>query len=169
MHKIKTNLLVILAIFLCISAIAPTIAQPAEKATFTGTQTPASPQPPSPDLVAFTTDGGTVHVRNLNGAGTISLKIGTQSPISGTTSSIIQVDRKVTGEGNVKFAMTWTFSDGTFVGNILGQIAGANVYLDCHGVLQCTGVYEGWTLKLEGSKPTAGPTPFSWTGTIITP
>ncbi len=164
----KYVMLATLSLFLVATAIAPVLAQPAQRQSFTATQKPNLVQPPSPDLVSFISEGNILHYRNAIGAGTISLTIDSQTPISGTTSSIISVNRNLdTGIGDIKFQMTWTFSDGTFEGNILGEVTGPNVYPTLHGVLQGTGAYEGWTVILDGSKALGQP--FQWTGTIEMP
>ncbi len=65
--------------------------------------------------------------------------------------------------------MTWTLDDGTFVGNLNGKAVTPQTFEDLHGVLQGTGDYKGWTIILQGDKPTPGPTPFYWKGTIVVP
>ncbi len=169
MKKITVAMLILAFGFLMILTVFPAVAEPAKFTEFTATQTPVSPRPPSPDLVTNTTNGNTLHVRNLNGAGKI---VGSIPEIaSGSTRSVIMVERHVSGEGdlgNVKFEMTWTFGDNTFEGNIIGKVIGQNAYSTLHGVLQGTNDFKGYTILLDGTKPTMT-SPFSWTGTLIKP
>jgi hypothetical protein len=175
--RMKERIIVFALVSLMMFAVvAPVLAQPAERVSFIAKQMPNNPQPQQgDDYVKFTTPGDTVHIRNQLGAGTIKLWFGSTASGTpayvGTTSSIIEmlVNLK-TGEGPIKYEMTWTFTGGTFEGNINGKIIAptptANIMTDLHGVLQGTGVFEGQTIQLEGSRPTGQP--FTWTGTILT-
>ncbi len=163
------------ALFTMIAAVAPALAAPAEKTSFTAKQILDTTQPPSPDLRIVETEGDTVHVRNQLGAG--KLWISPNAPPSaptGTTSSTIMlnVNRK-TGEGEMKLEMMWTIGEGTCEGNIIGKMVGPpfasnpnqyNVY--AHGVLQGKGSLEGQTILLEGTRLLGQP--WVWTGTIVT-
>jgi hypothetical protein len=147
--------------------VTPVFAAPARQVPFTGEQTPKLPLPlPGEDYRMWTTEGGTIHIRNSPGGGTIILMFNDQT-LEGVTSANIDANVIVNVGGPVKFAMTWTFDDGTFVGNIIGKALTVQTYGDLHGVLQGTGAYEGWTVILEGNKPVPGATPFYWTGTIV--
>ncbi len=169
MKKTTVAMLILAFGFLMMLTVFPATAEPATFTEFTATQTPSAKQPPSPDLVTRATNGETLHVRNLNGAGTIVGSI--PELASGSTSSVIMVQRHASGEGDlgiVKFEMTWTFGDNTFEGNIIGKVIGQNAYSTLHGVVQGTNDFKGNTILLDGTKP-AMTSPFSWTGTLIKP
>jgi hypothetical protein len=162
-----------------LTVIAPAFAAPAEKLAFTAKQVPNMVPPPSPDVKNNLTDGDTVHVRDMNGAGKInsSLVVVWMNPnYQGTTSSIVRVNINLkTGEGDIVYEMTWTFLTGSFHGNIVGKISAAPftqsafVYAqDLHGVLRGDGEFEGQTIMLDGGKA-AGIAPFIWEGTIVVP
>ncbi len=151
------------------------LAAPAEKVDFIAKQPPNPVQPPQgEDFVRFTTDGDTIHCRNQLGAGTIKLWYGTVASgtpaYEGTTSSVIMWNLNLkTGEGPIKYEMTWTFRGGTFEGNIDGTMIAlsptANIMTGAHGVLHGTGIFEGQTVILRGERPQGQP--FTWTGTIL--
>lgn len=164
------NLLIIaIAIFATSILATPVLANPAQRITFTATQTPNMVlPPPGEDFKLWTTQGDTIHQRNAFGAGTIELSFAGQT-LSGPTSSIIDANVIANVGGPIKFDMTWTLEGGTFVGNINGKGVTQQTFIDLHGTLQGTGVYEGWTLLLQGEKPNPGPTPFYWTGIIVIP
>jgi hypothetical protein len=167
------------ALIIMLTVTAPAFAAPAEKLAFTAKQIPNMVLPPSPDAKFNETKGDTVHVMNVNGAGTInsSLAVAWVTPNhQGTTSSIVRVNINLkTGEGNIVYEMTWTFLTGSFSGNIVGRISAAPftqsafVYAqDLHGVLRGDGDFEGWTIMVDGGKA-AGIAPFIWEGTIVVP
>lgn len=167
------------ALLMMLTVIAPAFAAPAEKLAFTAKQVPSMVQPPSPDVKNILTEGDTVHVRNMNGAGRInsSLAVARMNPnYQGTTSSIVRVNINLkTGEGDIVYEMTWTFLTGSFHGNIVGKISAAPftqsafVYAqDLHGVLRGDGAFEGQTIMVDGGK-VAGMAPFIWEGTIVVP
>ncbi len=110
----KKILVIAVALMFAAMFTAPVLAAPAEHVSFTATQIPNAQQPPQDPEVyrVWTTEGDVVHVRNMAGAGTIILRILGQTPISGTTSSSIDVNRNMkTGSAIAKFLMTWTFAD----------------------------------------------------------
>jgi hypothetical protein len=164
----KVKILLLLFTFGSLVILAmPVYAAPARQVPFTGEQTPKLPLPlPGEDYRMWTTEGGTNHIRNSLGGGTILLIFNDQT-LEGVTSANIDANVIVNVGGPVKFVMTWPFDDGTFVGNIIGKALTVQTYGDLHGVLQGTGAYEGWTVILEGNKPVPGATPFYWTGTIV--
>jgi hypothetical protein len=176
----KVVVLMLVFTFLMISTLlAPAVAAPAQKMAFLGKQIPNLVPVPSPDAKFNETKGDTVHVMNVNGAGTInsSLAVAWVTPNhQGTTSSIVRVNINLkTGEGDIVYEMTWTFLTGSFSGNILGRITAAPftqsafVYAqDLHGVLRGDGDFEGWIIMVDGRKA-AGTAPFIWEGTIIIP
>jgi len=170
------KILGIIVAFLALAMLTvPVMAKPAEKVTFTAIQIPI-PQPPPPGSISVS-NGDIVHGKNLPGAGTIKLWIDSAPPATptytGTSSALLIYNINLkTGEGPVKFNMTWTFATGTFEGNILGGIAdlsgpGMNAFVDCHGVLHGTGEFEGQIIQIAGEKPVGQP--FTWTGTIVIP
>lgn len=177
--KKKVSLIVLILGLLMLFAAVPVMAAPAQKIPFTAKQTPGLPPPQGEDYRMWVTDGYTVHVRNQKGVGTIKIWTTNIPPVApnyqGTTSSIIDVNINLkTGEGDIKFEMTWTLPGGTFEGNILGKMvappftSGAmNYAYTLHGVLQGTGDFEGQTATFDGTKPVGQP--FTWTGIIIVP
>jgi hypothetical protein len=150
-------------------AIAPALAQPAQRISFTAQQTPTTPQVQNTD----TTPSGIVH-RDIAGAGAITSWTGDMAPIflnAKTSADINSTYNPATGTGVVKYAMVWHLADGTFEGNVVGHLLnGANV--DLHATFRGTGAYQGWTITFDGNKaaqtsPTQ--TPFIWVGEILIP
>ncbi len=180
MKKAVLLIVSVLAISMMLAIVVPVFASPAQRIPFTATQRPNPIQPPSsPDFRVNLTEGDTYHVRNLLGAGKInsSLTVARLNPnYQGTTSSIIDLNINLkTGEGIIKYNMTWTFSTGSFQGMIIGKLSaapftsGQQSYLqELHGVLQGTGAFAGQTIMFDGVKQ-PGVNPFIWTGTLIIP
>ena len=178
MRKIAVTILAVALLIICLS-IPAAFAAPAQKIAFTARQAPAPVQPQSPDIKVVETNGDTVHVQNLNGEGRInsSLAVARMNPsYQGTTRSVIRVNLNLkTGEGNIVYEMTWTFSTGSFHGNLIGKMSAApytqNSFMyeqDVHGVLVGDGAFEGWKIMVDGGK-VAGMAPFIWEGTIVVP
>jgi hypothetical protein len=146
----------------------PVLAQPAQKIPFTATQTPTTPAVIDVDV----TPGNIEHLE-IRGAGIISSWTGDKASIflGAITSSYIQWTINLdTLLGVVKFDMTWQVTGGTFEGNVHGHTSGTGTavsYNDLHATFRGTGDYQGWTIKLEGSK--APGQPFAWTGELIIP
>ncbi len=176
--KKVTILTVALTVLMMLVAVMPALAQPTEKKIpFYAIQIPNVPPPTQPpEYSVFVTEGDTFHARNQVGAGKLWISPNAPpSAPSGTTSSIIIININLkTGEGDIKFEMTWTIGAGTYEGNIIGKLVGPpyasssaqyNMYL--HGVLHGTGVFEGQKIQLEGIRLVGQP--FVWTGTILTP
>jgi hypothetical protein len=167
----------LLAILLLVvsALILPVMAAPAQKESFTAVQVPNSTPPPSPDYKMWVTDGYTYHSRDFIGAGMIWFGTTIPSgPPTGTTSSVIMSDINVkTGEGNMKFEMTWTIGEGSYEGNIIGKMVAppysgpGNYDTYLHRVLQGKGAFAGQTVQVDGTKLVGKP--FEWTGTIMTP
>ncbi len=183
MKKVKKAVLLIvsvLTISMIIAIVAPVFAASAQRIPFTATQRPNPIQPtPSPDFRVNLTEGDTYHARNLLGAGKInsSLTVARLNPnYQGTTSSVIDLNINIkTGEGFIKYNMTWTFATGYFQGMIVGKLSaapftvGQQSYLqELHGVLQGAGAFAGQTIMFDGVKQ-PGVNPFIWTGTLIIP
>ncbi len=165
MKNVTVAALVLVFAFLMISMLlAPAVAAPAQEMAFSGRHVPNLVQPPSPDAKTKLTKGDTVHMLNLNGAGTInsSLAVAWVTPNhQGTTSSIVHVNVNMkTGEGDIVYKMTWTFLTGSFSGNIVGRMSappftqGQFVHAqDLHGVLRGDGAFEGWIITIRAEKP----------------
>jgi hypothetical protein len=166
--KLNRKLLVLIATLMILAMLAtPALAKTAQKVSFTATQVPNRLAPPQgEDYRIWDTEGGTHHVRNGVGAGTITLMIEGQDPMPGTTSSEVMMNTRVDAGGVIKFDMTWTFEDGEFEGNIVGMITSPVSIEATHGVLQGTGAYKGWTVLLDGYVNMG---PFTWSGTIVMP
>jgi hypothetical protein len=148
-------------------AIAPALAQPAQKISFTAQQTPTTPQVQNTD----TTPSGIVH-RDVAGAGIITSWTGDMASIflnAETSADINSTYNTKTGEGVVKYAMVWQLAEGTFEGNVVGHIVnGANV--DSHATFRGTEAYQGLTITLDGTKAAGNPkTSFNWVGEILIP
>ena len=175
----NTVAVLVFAFLMMFAMVAPALAAPAEKVIFIAKQVGNSvPPPPADDYRKITTPGDTIHTINQLGAGTIKLWIGTTEATGtptyqGTTNSIIMwnLNLKNDYQGVIKFEMTWTLPEGTFEGNIIGEmyapLPNVNVLTGLHGVLHGTGIFEGQTLMLQGARPLGQP--FTWTGTIIIP
>ena len=172
----RSILLSVMFLLIGSAFVLPVMAAPAEKESFIAVQVPNSTPTPSPDYKMWRTEGDTVHMRNQNGAGQIWFGTTTPSgPPTGTTSSVITVDLNLkTGQGNIKYDMTWTIGEGSYEGNIIGKMVappytsgGQNYNYDLHGVMQGKGAFAGQTIIIDGTKLVGQP--FQWTGTMITP
>ena len=177
--KMVRRALLMVVVFLLLSSVfaLPALAKPPEKTTFVACQIPNSSQPTQPpEYRHWVTDGDTAHFRNQLGAGKIfwGKTIPSGAP-SGTTDSIIMgnVNAK-TGQGTIKFEMTWTIGGGSYEGNLIAMAIGApfaesplayDYYI--HGVMHGEGAFAGQTLLVDGTKLVGQP--FEWTGTIIMP
>jgi hypothetical protein len=167
--KITTALVSALAFLMMFAAVAPVLATPAQKIAFTVNSASVSITLVDKD----TTPSGIVHME-ASFTGILFGATGTEASIfSGATVSGINVQNvnSNTAQGEVKVHWTWHLSGGTFEGNVAGEVDGVGLtaaLVNLHGVLQGTGDYSSWTIKIEGNKP-AGLNPFAWTGTILIP
>jgi hypothetical protein len=174
-YKMKKIVVLLLSLLVSAAFAFPVLAQPAQKTVFLAVQVPNA-NIPQPDITTWVTDGDTVHVRDMAGAGRIWFNTATPSgPATGTTISDIMSDINLkTGQGNIKFVMTWTIGAGSYEGNIVGKCVAApytqgatNYDMYLHGVLQGKDAYAGQTITLDGTRLVGHP--FEWTCTLITP
>jgi hypothetical protein len=167
--KITTALVSAFAFLMIFAAITPALAAPAQKIAFT---VKSAPLPNSIIIVdTHTTPSGIIHTE-ASFMGTLFGATGT-SIFSGATVSGINVQNvnTNTAQGEVKVHWTWHLTGGSFEGNVAGDVDGVGLtaaLVNLHGVLQGRGAYSGWTIKVDGNKP-SGLQPFAWTGTIIIP
>jgi len=163
----------LLGLFVALMAAAmlatPVLATPAQKIAFTVKSAPVSITIVDTD----TTPSGIIH-SDASFTGKLFGATGTEALIfsGGTVSGInVQNVNSNTAQGVVKVHWTWHLTGGSFEGNFAGDVDGVGLtaaLVNLHGVLQGTGDFSGWTIKIDGNKP-AGLNPFAWTGTIIIP
>ena len=169
MKKITTALVFAFAFLMIFAAVAPVLATPAQKIAFTVKSAPVSITIVDTD----TTPSGIIH-SYASFTGMLFAATGTEASIfSGATVSGINVQNvnSNTAQGEVKVHWTWHLTGGSFEGNFAGDVDGVGLtaaLVNLHGVLQGTGDYSGWTIRIDGNKP-SGQQPFAWTGTIIIP
>jgi hypothetical protein len=167
--KITTALVSAFAFLMIFAAVAPVLATPAQKIAFTVKSAPVSFILVDTD----TTPSGIIHT-DVSFIGSLFDATGTEASIfSGATVSGINVQNvnSNTAKGEVKVHWTWHLTGGSFEGNVAGHVDGVGLtaaLVNLHGVLQGTGGYSGWTIRIDGNKP-SGQQPFAWTGTIIIP
>ena len=179
MIDIRRKTIGMFVVFLMLAMLATPLAmaKPAEKTTFIACQMPTSTQPTQPpEFEHWVTDGDTAHIRNMLGTGRIwwGTTIPSGTP-SGSTSSVIMGNTNLkTGQGIIKFEMTWTIGKGSYEGNLIVMAIGApftenllakDLYI--HGVMHGEGAFAGQTLLVDGTKLIGQP--FEWTGTMIMP
>jgi hypothetical protein len=169
--KITTALVSAFAFLMIFAAVAPVLATPAQKIAFTVN---SAPLPNSIIIVdSDTTPSGIIHT-DASFTGILFGATGTEASIfSGATASGINVQNvnSNTAQGEVKVHWTWHLAGGSFEGNFAGDVDGVGLtasLVNLHGVLQGTGAYSGWTIKVDGYK-LSGLQPFTWTGTILIP
>jgi hypothetical protein len=170
--KTTTALVSAFAFLMLFAAVAPVLATPAQKIAFTVKSAPL-PIGGITIVDTDTTPSGIIHTE-ATFMGTLFGATGTEASmflgatVSGTN---VQNVNGNTAKGEVKVHWTWHLTGGSFEGNFAGDVDGVGVtaaLVNLHGVLQGTGAYSGWTIKVDGNKP-AGLNPFAWTGTIIIP
>ncbi len=166
--KITVIVLFALSLLMVFAAVAPVLAIPAQKIAFTVKSAPVS----FTIVDTHTTPSGIIH-QDVSFIGMLFGATGTEASIfSGATVSGINVQNvnSNTAQGEVKVHWTWHLTGGSFEGNFHGDVAGLGLtaaLVNLHGVLQGTGDYSGWTISIDGNKPSGQP--FSWTGTILIP
>ena len=169
MKKITIAMVSAFAFLMIFTAVAPVLATPAQKIAFTVKSAPVSITIVDTD----TTPSGIIH-SNASFTGKLFGATGTEASIfSGATVSGINVQNvnSNTAKGEVKVHWTWHLAGGNFEGNVHGDVDGVGLtaaLVNLHGVLQGTGDFKGWTISVDGNKP-SGLQPFAWTGTIIIP
>ena len=166
--------------------IMPAIATPVSTQHFEGWLAGGAINPQPDDYRKTITEGGTVHVINLAGAGIVKLWFGTTMAENPNTPTYVgtwtttfkcNINTNNKGEGPIQYVMTWIFTDneevvGTFKGNILGtQVAPLptdNALTGLHGILQGEGIFEGYKITIEdGGRATNQPT--TYVGTVQIP
>lgn len=172
MKKVTIALVSAFAFLMIFAPVAPVLATPAQKIAFTVKSAPL-PIGGITIVDTDTTPSGIIHTE-ATFMGTLFGATGTEASIfSGATVSGVNVQNvnSNTAQGVVKVHWTWHLAGGSFEGNFAGDVDGVGLtaaLINLHGVLQGTGDYSSWTIKIDGNKP-AGQQPFAWTGTIIIP
>jgi hypothetical protein len=174
----KLYLVAGLLALLAFAALSPVFALPVEKVPFTGVVTGYKPQPPQgEDYRKTTTDGDTIHIINQIGAGTVKLWLGTTATTgtptyegTWTTTFKMNINLKTGGIGPVQYKMIWTFSSGTFEGNILGTMVAPTPtslgLINLHGVLQGTGIFNDQKITIEDGQRALSGGPTTYIGTF---
>jgi len=186
MRKKYSFVFIALTLLMFSAIVLPVIAAPVQKQHFEGWLAGGMVNPQPDDYRKTITDGGTVHVINLAGAGIVKLWFGTtmaENPITPTyvgtwtTTFKCNINTNIGGEGPVQYDMTWIFTEGsavvgTFKGNILGtQVAPLptdNALTGLHGILQGDGIFAGYKITIQdGGRATNQPTTYA--GTVQIP
>ncbi len=170
MNKKVSMLVLALGLLTLLAAVAPVMAEPAKKIAFTVKSAPVSITIVDSD----TTPSGIIHtdasfVGKLFGATGPGAFIFSGTPTA--TGTNVQNVNGNTAQGEVKVHWTWHLTGGSFEGSFAGDVDGVGLtaaLVNLHGVLQGTGDYSSWTIKIDGDKP-SGQQPFAWTGTILIP
>jgi len=166
--KMAIAVIAALSFLMIFAAAAPVFAAPAQKVDFTIKGAPLT----STTLYSQITPSGILYTE-VSFTGHLFLPTGTtifssNTPVTGILREIININ---TGKGVVFTEFTWYLTGGNFVGFYAGKVDGLGptaALNNLNGVLQGTGNYEGWTIIIDGSKP-SGLYPISWTGTILIP
>jgi hypothetical protein len=174
----KKLLGIVIATLAIAMLITPALAAPAQKINFVVKTIPLNPQPTQgDDYVRFTSEGGIMHCRNQIGASIAKLWLSSDASglptYQGTGMSEVMwtLNQELTGPAVYK--LTWTFSEGTFEGNLICTMTAVSptapaILSEIHGVLHGTGIFEGQTMRIEdGARPLGQP--LTVTGTIIIP
>ena len=176
----KARILLISLLVILIGSLAASVASAApEKITITGTQAGTT------TILSQELNEGGIYDYEANGAGSVTLTItGQSSPLILATSSEISLTINTkTDDGVIHFVMKWAkMSGGIEIGAFTGQINGKTktyAYLPngypnypaqtesfIHAVLQGSGIYEGQTLMLDGTRVLGQP--LKWEGFLLT-
>jgi hypothetical protein len=164
---VTRKILGVCIVFMLVAMLAtPVLAVSPKKISVTATQ--SGGVVPGPESITWTTEGGIRQFRDYIGAGTVTLNIPGQDPLTGPSSSVFDftINTK-TQVGVFHGRMTWEFNDGTFEGvDQMTMYYAEGARREAHMVLHGSDAFEGWVITLNGVS-IAGV--MNWEGFLLIP